>query len=855
MARKPVGALAALAITGLAACAGPATPPAAQQTAAVPDAPACRVGPDGRRPDMKPATTDRGLGGTGQMADRGLGGTGKMADRGLGGTGQMADRGLGGTGKMADRGLGGTGIVGTITGFASVCVNGVEVAFDEAAPVLVDGARQTTDALLAGQVAVIAAEPSANGLRARSVAVRHEVTGPVQSVGPDGLVVAGQRVRTGKAAPAVGSWVSVSGLRDPEGTIHASRIDPAAPGVITVTVSGPLERDGGTVRIGALRLRGGGALPVAGTPVTVSGTLQGRVLVVHRLALDPVLPDRTELGRFLLQTYARRDGDALLLGPGLRASLGPGFDPPDAEQPAVLVLEVNPQGGLVATGTEGRGGEAGSSAAESGSGHGPGAAEGGHGAAGGHGSADGQGGHGASGGEGEQSVGIAVQRLDVGNVGTFGGKGAGLVEKNRGQAGGGLQRLGVADEDAVAGRDPQRHRDHRRSGKPERAGAGYHQHRHRRQNRGGGIAGDQPPAGQGQRRRRRDEAGEPAGYAVGEALDARLGGLGMADEGDHPPQHRLRPHRGGADDEHAVESEGAAGDGVAGAARSRHGLAADHRLIHRRPSGFDRTVHRDALAGAYPHQIAATNALQRHALLAAVGTEARRQCGAQGGEGSDRPAGSPPRPRLQPLAGDHQRDHQRRRLELGHPANDKLPESEPVGGAGAEGDQNVHVGAAAPQSVPGTAVEAGTGPELDRSRQQRHQPAGQRHQHVRQQRQAERRRGGEDDKGTARLVRCRFGGVLLRQRPGAEPGPLHRRDEIDKADDGGIERHFGPFRRQADHRRHHPRPPPQHPFQPCHASGATHAGNGENGAGGGGAVSRHRFGPGCDGRDGRDRRR
>ena len=122
MARRSVAVLAALGMAGLAACAGPAPAPPQQQAAA-----SCRVGPDGRRPDVQPV-----------MTARGFGGTGSVADRGIGGTGQMADRGFGGTGQVADRGLGGTGIVGTITGFASVCVNGVEVAFDATAPVLVE---------------------------------------------------------------------------------------------------------------------------------------------------------------------------------------------------------------------------------------------------------------------------------------------------------------------------------------------------------------------------------------------------------------------------------------------------------------------------------------------------------------------------------------------------------------------------------------------------------------------------------------------------------------------------------------------------------------------------------------------
>ncbi|MCK4675157.1 MAG: hypothetical protein KAT61_04530, partial [Gammaproteobacteria bacterium] len=47
-------------------------------------------------------------------------------DIGLGGTGMLADTGSGQTGS----GMGGTGIIGEITGFGSIFVNGIEVEYD-----------------------------------------------------------------------------------------------------------------------------------------------------------------------------------------------------------------------------------------------------------------------------------------------------------------------------------------------------------------------------------------------------------------------------------------------------------------------------------------------------------------------------------------------------------------------------------------------------------------------------------------------------------------------------------------------------------------------------------------------------
>ncbi len=74
-----------------------------------------------------------------------------------------SDRGIGGTGgpaagpEISDRGIGGTGIVGVITGFGSVIVNGMEIAYAPDTPVSVDGVSDTTATLRVGQFAAIVA--------------------------------------------------------------------------------------------------------------------------------------------------------------------------------------------------------------------------------------------------------------------------------------------------------------------------------------------------------------------------------------------------------------------------------------------------------------------------------------------------------------------------------------------------------------------------------------------------------------------------------------------------------------------------------------------------------------------------
>ncbi len=157
-----------------------------------------------------------GLGGTGARAagPGGVGGTGARAQApgGMGGTGQRADAagGVGGTGRApgeggGNGGIGGTGIdlagdqpvgiVGVITGFASVCLNGVHVEYDASTPVSENGRAADAGKLAVGQVVSIEAVPTpGGGFRARDVAIVNVLEGPLGRT-PDGAYsVMGQRI-------------------------------------------------------------------------------------------------------------------------------------------------------------------------------------------------------------------------------------------------------------------------------------------------------------------------------------------------------------------------------------------------------------------------------------------------------------------------------------------------------------------------------------------------------------------------------------------------------------------------------------------------------------------------------------
>lgn len=240
---------------------------------------------------------------------------GAGCEGGLGGTGNLAkEGGIGGTGNLAGTpGIGGTGIVGAITGFASICVNGLEVQFDEATTVRINGATADTTMLAVGQIIALHAENSTKGLHAHSVTVLHALEGPVTDVFPEhGLVlVMGRAVRItadtrleGIIAPAdlrQGSLVQVSGYKNAQGEVVATRIQLArelrgasAIGIVADDRHGYFALDGMPVSSLAVA-------PKAGAEALVRGEWTGKELTAGEILLEPSLPFSGLAGRVVAE--------------------------------------------------------------------------------------------------------------------------------------------------------------------------------------------------------------------------------------------------------------------------------------------------------------------------------------------------------------------------------------------------------------------------------------------------------------------------------------------------------------------------------------------------------------------------
>ena len=188
--------------------------------------------------------------------DRGIGGTGFQDDRGVGGTGLADDRGVGGTGLDPDSGIGGTGLYGSITGFGSVCVNGIRVHL-EADPVIdINGEPASEDELAVGQVVWIEARARGDRLEAERITAQSAVVGTVEAIHPMArqLEVAGEQILVPASARIVdaqghpleglaqlveGEMLDVSGLRLPDGRIVASRLERGAAPPLTEPIPLP----------------------------------------------------------------------------------------------------------------------------------------------------------------------------------------------------------------------------------------------------------------------------------------------------------------------------------------------------------------------------------------------------------------------------------------------------------------------------------------------------------------------------------------------------------------------------------------------------------------------------------------
>ena len=309
---------------------------------------------------------------------------------------------------------------------------------------------------------------------------------------------------------------------------------------------------------------------------------------------------------------------------------------------------------------------------------------------------------------------VGGQGDDFGQLRAAFGEGAGFVHRQHGQPAGVLQRGGVAKQHAMAGAQADAHHHRRRGGQAQRARAGNHQHRHRLHDGAFPVAAAGPHRQQGGHGNGQHRRHKIPGNHVRQPLDRRFRALRLAHLADDGGQLGVGAHASGAQAQHALQIAGGGVHRAVHALADRGAFAGQQAFVHAALAVDHHAVHGRAFAFAHPHHLAHAHLGHRHILHCAVALHPR--CGRrQLEQGFDGPGGLPARALFQPLAQQHQGDHQHAGFKV-HMAmmrrGQRRPHAQQIGHAGAQRHQHIHIGAAAAQAEPGAAIKAPTHQKL-----------------------------------------------------------------------------------------------------------------------------------------------
>jgi len=232
---------------------------------------------------------------------------------------------------------------------------------------------------------------------------------------------------------------------------------------------------------------------------------------------------------------------------------------------------------------------------------------------------------------------------DVGDARLAACQGAGLVQDDRGQLMGALQRLAVLEQDTGLG--PFAHADHDRGRRRQshRARAGDDQHGDHAHQRGREVASRRQPDeehddGDGDHHRH-----EHRRNLVGDLLDRRLAALRLLDQADDLSQRRLPPHARCPELEQPLFVDRGPDHFHPRQLIDRQALAGNHALINSAVTLQHHAVDGDLLAGAHDHLVPDSHLRHRDIDLYPVADDPRR-LGAQAHQlldGGARPALGP----------------------------------------------------------------------------------------------------------------------------------------------------------------------------------------------------------------------
>jgi hypothetical protein len=297
-------------------------------------------------------TNDKGMGGTGATGNGSMGGTG--VDNGFGGTGVTADGGMGGTGISAENGFGGPGllpndtqggvaIIGVVTGFASICVNGEEVFYDKNTPVYDNGVATKLSSLATGKMVMLKADKVGGQLRARAIGLFDAVAGPVGRVDAklNQMQVMGQTVHLNQnmmqqvKGLSPNANVRVSGHRLDSGEIVATRLDTSVSARVDVNPAGNASTIGLVTSVASNGVFVNGTRVnfankndfdkiKVGSEVRVNGVWDGSAMQANRVESQPIKNSINRADTAIIEGFVKtgRENTMRLGGTEIEASQG-----------------------------------------------------------------------------------------------------------------------------------------------------------------------------------------------------------------------------------------------------------------------------------------------------------------------------------------------------------------------------------------------------------------------------------------------------------------------------------------------------------------------------------------------------
>ncbi|MGO8654331.1 DUF5666 domain-containing protein, partial [Rhizobium ruizarguesonis] len=200
-----------------------------------------------------------------------------------------------------------------------IIVNNIHIPFSATTPIEIDGRRVRASAMKVGHVARVLL----TGKLAARITIASEVQGRIDRINKTGMTVLGQTIdTTGVATKGLrkGKRVAVFGIRKPDGTIIARRIEPRSVSE-GAHVRGIPVKSSNRVLIGGLSL-GSTHGYLAGKQTLVRLKAVADRLIITRIQAEPLVPG-LKRGIVNVETFRPTDRDRPGAGPGGSAPFGP----------------------------------------------------------------------------------------------------------------------------------------------------------------------------------------------------------------------------------------------------------------------------------------------------------------------------------------------------------------------------------------------------------------------------------------------------------------------------------------------------------------------------------------------------